>query len=342
MSHHPTLYLLNVEQLPHNRAEIRQATTISVNQALGTCTSIFPCPSDAEVLTRVIDARGMIPIEIESATYVHQDRAMVNERPEEHDYFFNIVRVSGNPLRVLAHSILQAYGELLEDTLAEGTSLNSSEWSRLRAAFDTMLHYISQEPAQPLVNTSRYLPTASSHSRGEPDPLRRWRIGHHVFLTLIQNLVVAFGCFGSAITSNDLPEAVVALELATILMWGSASALRFAGDFQPQQYEAVVRPVMMPPNLEPGFSGLQSRDHYYLIKSLSRLKPVFMKLDPYLRSQHHQFLQAFDAAYEAHKLVCARFKGNELPSLRMNLDAKQSAVDVLDQLKHVRLRNLQP
>ena len=340
MSHYPTLYLLNVEQLPHNRNDMYQATTTSISQALAICTSLASHSSVAEVLTSVSEARNMIPIEIKPAISVNQDQALAMERPEEHDSFFNIVRVDGDAFHVLVYSTLQSYSELLEDALTEGTSLDLWEWSRLRVAFDAMIHYISHKPVQPLVNVSYHLPTKNSYSCEQRDPLHRWRIGHHVFITLIQDLVVAFGCFSGAITSDDLSEAEVALELATILMWGSASALRFAGDFHPQQYETLVRPAMMPPNLEPGFSGLQSRDHYYLIKSLSRLKSVFKRLDPCFQSQYYQFLQAFDAAYEAHKLVCSRFKGDQQPSLRMQAEVRHTAIDVIDQLKHARMRNL--
>src|SRR5204862_471760 len=83
------------------------------------------------------------------------------------------------------------------------------------------------------------------------DPLRRWRVGHHVFFALIQSLVVTFHWFSSAIAAADLDAAQAALELAATLMWGSAAAFRFAGDFPPEEYDEVVRPSMMPPNLAP-------------------------------------------------------------------------------------------
>lgn len=342
MSHYSTLHLLHVEQLPRSRQEISLAITTTVRRALDACAALPSCISDAERLTCVHGAHRMIPLEVKLAAAVKQDQAIAMERPEEHDAFFHIVRVEGAPLHVLVHSILHAYGEVLEDALVEGTSLTPNEWGRLLGAFDTMLNYILLGSVTPPAIPFQDDACAAGCAREHHDPLRRWRIGHHVFLTLIQNLVVTFGCFGGALLLDDLSSAGTVLELATVLMWGSASALRFAGDFHPQQYETVVRPAMMPPHLEPGFSGLQSRDHYYLIKSLARLKPAFKALDPSLHLRHRQFIRAFDATYEAHKFVCAQFKGDQQPSLRMNMDMRQSAVDVIDQLKHARMRNIQP
>ncbi len=328
-------------QLPKSRTEINQATTDNLKQVLADCICTTPLSPDTQALKNVITARERLPIEIVPLADGYANKVLPDERYEEHDDYFGIVRVAGNPLRVEIHSILQAYGELLQEGITLGTRLSPLEWGRLRIAFDSMLRFLIKEPsAESTVDSAYALPSPAADCKFEP--VRRWRIGHHVFLVLIQSLVVSFNCFGNMIRAGNLSEAKTLLKLATRLMFGSASALRFAGDFRGEQYENQVRPSMMPPNLEPGFSGLQSMDHQYLTKSLANLKPIFTNLDPCLQAQHAQFTRAFEVTYDAHKFVCARFRGEEIPSLRMNPGSKRSAVAVLDQLKSVRLRAVNP
>lgn len=334
------LSILKAEELPRSRDKIRQNITACISRALAITSCISPDSSDSEALTYMHKALDIIAINATTSTYNQQEKAKLPfDRYEEHDDFFRVVRVSGNPLSILIHSIIKAYYLLLEDSIAAGVTLNKSEWQRLRMSFEAMLAYLRETIFDTCDKPDLRLETQTVAKRAL-DPLRRWRLGHQVFSSLIQSLIVILNCFGHAFNANNLQDAYAALELATCLMWGSASALRFAGDFQPVSYERIVRPAMMPPNLEPGFSGLQIRDHRYLLKILQELKPIFAKMDDHLYNRHRQFSQAMEATYEAHKFVCGRFKGCEEPSLRMNANAKMSSVDALDQLKHSRLRSV--
>src|SRR6266567_4110395 len=245
MSHHPTLHLLNVEELPRSRTEVNQA---AISATLASCKRLSPLSSDAEALTHVRDALNMLPMEIVAMAIGNGwDPATDNETAgDEYDDYFGVVRVSGNPLHVLLYSILEAYSQLLEETLALGTSLDPREWSRLRTAFDAMLHMLAQEPGDesagalaadrfPLLSLRSPFSMAQGASAAHPpaprsalprkakgwvaradpprkgtyarnalDPLRRWRVGHHVFFALIQSLVVTFHWFSSAIAAADL------------------------------------------------------------------------------------------------------------------------------------------
>lgn len=170
------------------------------------------------------------------------------------------------------------------------------------------------------------------------DAMARWRIGHHGFFLLIQGIVAALLRFESAIKVNDLEAAGSALEKATSLMWGSAAALHFAGDFVGEDYDQIVRVAMSPPNVSDGFSGLLSLDHACMINVLKRLKPVFEKLPATLKHQHEKLLWAMAAAYDSHKFVCSKFKGGEMPSLRMSKESSKTSVEVLETFKKNRMQ----
>jgi hypothetical protein len=67
---------------------------------------------------------------------------------------------------------------------------------------------------------------------------------------------------------------------------------------------------------------------------------LFTNLDPSLSEHHRQFVSAFGNTYEAHKLVCSRFVGDERPSL-LNRDGEaQAAVEMLDKVKTSRLKSV--
>lgn len=344
MDPYPKLHLLNPDRLPHNRSQIIQSCTPAIREQLTSCTSILQSCSNAEAL------RYLNKISINSA--LKTDTSLAEAVSDEHntqekyialvDDYMGVVRVSGDPLLVLIEGIFQGYRELLQEALMAGTSVDAQQWTNLRNGFESMLRYIAQQPVNRSADAPLYLPTTTRECHDDYDPLRRWVLGHHVFYVLIQSLIVAIDCFNSEIESDNLEEAETALALATVLMWSSESALRFAGDFSVTGYNDVVRPSMMPPHAPPGLSGQFSRDHVYLVKFMTGLKQIFAHLHPSLRPQHEQFMQALQTAYESHKFVCDRFVSSEQGSLRMNATSKNTAADVLEGLKKVRLKTVKP
>jgi hypothetical protein len=341
MNRYPNLYLLRPDQLPKSRTDINKALTANISRALATSTRTFRITSDAETLIHVQDALIMIPINRANPSLRTGSKDTLIDQYDEFDRYFGVVRIMGNPLYVSLHSLLDAYRELLEEELTVGTSLSTEEWNILRNAFDSMLHYISAE-VPPTPGSFRHYAVPVQTNGDKLDPRRRWRLGHHVFFALIQSLIITFNCFANSLNANDLGAAETALALATSLLWGSAAALRFAGDFPPDDYENIIRPSMSPPNVDAGFSGLLFLDHRHMVQLLSRLKPRFRSLSPCFRLQQKRFIQSIEAAYSSHIYVCARFKGDQAPSLRMNAETGGTAVDVIEHLKQARLGLVQP
>jgi hypothetical protein len=116
--------------------------------------------------------------------------------------------------------------------------------------------------------------------------------------------------------------------------------MKFACDFAPDDYEATVRPAMAPPKVREGFSGLQTRDHAYLVRVFAAVKPALATLAG--RSEAHgEFVESVVSAYAAHEYICARFRGDVLPSLRMAAATHdrtdRTGVEVIREMMHARL-----
>lgn len=346
MEQYPKLYLTKPEELPLHREEVSQNCSPEILDAIADCTQKLRSSTDAEALSQIRVTLNQISLYLPCPIHRHPIVKTSVEQTEK-DYYVNIVddymgviRVKGDSGVILLWSILQAYAELLEEALTAGTYLEAAQWSNLRHAFESTLRYLGQESVESAPNPFLIPLTLSTPDPANFDPLRRWVIGHHIFYVIIQNLVVALNCFQTEIISGRFHEAETAMALATFLMWGSESALQFTGDSSQSQFQDVVRPSMMPPHAPPGLSGQFSRDHIYLVKLLSQLKPTFANLNSNLAIEHQQFVKAFEAAYEAHKFVCGKFVGIKSQSLRMNSSSTKSAVAVIDDLKILRLKNL--
>ena len=165
---------------------------------------------------------------------------------------------------------------------------------------------------------------------------RRWTSGHHVFMVLVQGLIIALQEVAENIRIGRIDGAQRWFDLAAALMRGSNAALTFTGDFPYSEYEKRVRPTLIPPTAPPDMSGLRWRDHEYLIRVLVRLRPIFADLDPRLEPWREEFVQALSGSYDAHKTVCAHFVGNDQSSVLMSTRTTQPAVSTLDKFKRSR------
>lgn len=337
MRHSPhELFLLEPADLPRDRPALDRAVNAARER------HDHPAISDDELLRHISDALGQEP----AFALVPQSSELVGGKTApgalaEHDDYFLVHRVQGDPAAIYRHSVLLAYRELLESAGEMGSTMDDGPWCALRDGFDAMLHYIGV-PFAGIACGRRPQPAGTASKAGDYDPHRRWRAGHHLFFVQIQSLVIAVNCLTAAFDEDDLDGAEAALTLMAVLMAGSAATLRFAADFSPVDYDALVVPSMKPPYLEPGFSGIQSRDHLYLVRQLMKLKSRFRTLDERLVPAHRRFVDALADAYDAHALVCSRFRGDERPSLLMAGEAPQLATQAIRSLKRNRLRTVNP
>lgn len=260
----------------------------------------------------------------------------------EHDGYFQIERVGGDPAYGFVAGFVLAHLSAYENCLAMGVTLvDGAQWERLFAGLALLLG------AQGAPPPARPEPTGW---RDGYDPAARWLIGHQLFFALIQGSIIGlnrFAAAGAAWNAEDEPDAAMAdaLEFAATFLRASAAAMRYASDFDPADYDGTVRPDMAPPKVRAGFSGFQTRDHAHLVRLLGALKPVFAALGGRLAA-HKDLVDSVVCAYEAHEFICARFRGDVLPSLRMAAAAHgrtdRAGVEVVRELMRKRLALLDP
>ncbi|GAA3815985.1 hypothetical protein GCM10022226_40910 [Sphaerisporangium flaviroseum] len=257
-----------------------------------------------------------------------------DERLREFDAFFDVVRVDRPADGVFSRGLLVAYRSLLEEGMAAGTRMSWADWSSLCATLQEMICLAVGEDR----TAGRVAVSEPPLLRWHMDPHRRWRVGHQVFFVLTQCVIVALQSFRSALAEEDLAAARRNLRLVTRLFNGSAAAFVFTSEFSAGQYENGVRPSMEPPFVSPGFSGLLSPDHLYMVKLFARLRPVLRALPAELAPDHRAFVRALGTVYESHKYVCRRFGGDTGSSLRTSDASALPAVDVIHALKLARTK----
>jgi hypothetical protein len=275
-----------------------------------------------------------------SSDRVHDDIA---DNPDfaEHDQYFQVRRVREQPAEAFLRGLVSAYSATFHNGQRMGvTTLDAGEWQQLFAGLDGILRYAAGDDAR----ASDSVPVAPVGRQVVDgyDPEARWRIGHQLFFAILQTAIVALNCFARAVARDDERDAAAALQVAGAVMRSSAAAIKFASDFGPVDYEIWIRPAMAPPAVQAGFSGLQTRDHAYLVSMFTGLRTVAAGLRPgQVGTCFEEFVEATISAYEAHKYVCAHFGGSVLPSLRMAAAShgrtNQSGVDALRQYMRVRL-----
>lgn len=167
----------------------------------------------------------------------------------------------------------------------------------------------------------------------------RWQVGHHLFFSYVQALLIICDKLKRHIDARELDAARGEIERATQVLWAVCVTFKLTGNFSQAAYDGYVRPNMF--DADQGFSGLWSHDHDFLVKRVLReLKPIFNNPPVELLSSMQAFRQAFAVMYDSHKYVCGKFEG-DAPSLLMGADAQKTAVGMIDTFKRNRLRVLE-
>jgi hypothetical protein len=321
--------MLRPQDLPASSAELAVLTKEPAVRLLSRFLDDSTHASDEATLDLLRAAQAELALDPAEFTVITDD-------PEEstgnrdNDNAFAIVRVRGDKSRLLANAVLRAYVTLLEERDNGGSALDAIAWRRLHTGFRAMIAYLAaRDQPEP---TGDYAPRPASGGAA----LQRWIHGHHIFLVLVQGLVITMRCFADNARREQTAATREALRAATEIMWGSEAALRFTGDFPYSEYEKLVRPTLMPPTAPPDMTGLRWRDHEYLIRALAGMRSCFSRLDPRVEPERVRLLEALNATYDSHKSVCAHFVGVEETSVLMSTRSTNSAVSTLEHFKRNR------
>ncbi|MFI9788331.1 hypothetical protein ACIHEI_33205 [Kitasatospora sp. NPDC051984] len=256
----------------------------------------------------------------------------------DNDLAFGIERHHGEPVALLSAALLNAQLGVLELADERGTNLDAPDWGELLDGFD-VLHGWLADPAR----LPAQLATPEPDSPGEPAPLdglRRWVRGHHVFMVFAQGGTIALRSLRAAADAGDEELAATAAAVATRVMRACRAALRFAGDATADQYQAEIRPTLMPPVAPPQMSGLRWRDHEALVADLTDSRDAWSWLAARRPETLADFRSALDDTYDAHKGVCEHFVGRQSPSLLATSRSSRPAVGVIEQFHRLRAGSL--
>ncbi|MHA2890627.1 hypothetical protein [Bacillus cereus] len=100
----------------------------------------------------------------------------------------------------------------------------------------------------------------------------RWKQGHQFFHLILVSMNTLLAEAEITLKKRNFVKLQFALERLTVLYESATASMKYTADFSPQCYEDTIRPSMMPPFLNPGFSGTQNKDHQQMIDSFSHLK----------------------------------------------------------------------
>ncbi len=257
-------------------------------------------------------------VAVEPVDRLPYTRARGDEDHAEHDRYFQVRRSSDKPAETFLQGLASIHASVYENGLRMGVDiLDGNEWLQIFAGLHAILRYATGNDLA-AQDVPVLVPLAPRQTHGDYDPEQRWLIGHQLLFALMQGTIVGLNGFRLATDRGDAVEAATAMRLAAAFMRSSAAAIKFAADFGPVDYQARIRPAMAPPAVQAGFSGLQTRDHTFLVSLFGPLRSAVghRSAEPD-NDVFEDFVDATAMAYEAHALICARFNGAVLPSLRM-------------------------
>lgn len=329
-------HLLLPTSLPKERAELCVLPDSRAVEMLTITEELNLAGSDAAALKILRRALRLFPVEALTTPVKETDASGIGPAT---DRVFHITRVQGDSSEILVYTAVAGYCTLLDEVLDAGTHLDPKQWSFLRSGFTALFRMLAgaEPPTEPPV---LYTPTSRADSQNRPDSVRRWFRGHYGFFVILQGIASAIQLMVSHVRRSELLQGRDALVTASILMRAASVAFRFTGDFPGVDYENRVRPNMMPPTAPPKVSGLQLRDHKYMVRALAAARPVLTCPPSELASCRDSFYEALLETYESHKFVCSSFLDDTsatLISSDLDRTPEQSHLSTLEYLKGLRL-----
>jgi hypothetical protein len=336
----PSLFIALPPPLLPTPLMLRTVLGAALMNDTAACAIMITNATHFEALAALATLRAQEPIDAVSAEYARLAPDDLAGRPRAdtagHDQFFRIRRVAGPKSAVFLHSILAA-ASLFHAAMSAEPARHGC-YAPVGAGFAALLGYLAGVATAPIDLAAAPVPVGTSSC----EPVVRWVVGHQIFATLTQGLLMALREFEAAMQASDAVAVDKALVLSGDLLLASAASFRFACDFAPGAYRDVIRPSMMPPHVGEGFSGLLSDDHRCLVQVMSRLHPMMAEAAAQFPAGHARLTGAFQCVYADHKVICARFGGAEAPSLRAPTCSHLSGVEQLDNYERARSRLLHP
>lgn len=242
-----------------------------------------------------------------------------------YDEFFDIRRTARLDARTLAHATFSLLAPVLADVADAHLHLHDHR-ALLRGvvAATAWIEHVEHLPITSPVQPS-------------PDPLERFRLGHHVFALLcsfgIHHLRSAAAALPGLETEEHLLRAAWFVRATTAAMWYSIA-------FPPADYRQAVRPAMdAASTLEHGFSGLDNFEFRRLREAWEALHDdvvgTWANLDDAVRSAALLLYETIVGDNEHHTGIAAEMVGL-LPSLNGARQAERHDVQAMAAVRALR------
>lgn len=171
---------------------------------------------------------------------------------------------------------------------------------------------------------------ANGLSPGRRDAALRWKLGHHTFHVILVAMNSRLEEAMGHLQAGRWRPAVTALDDLSRLYEAATATMRYAADFDPDEYESFVRPSMMPPFVSPGFSGAFNQEHERMLAGVLALRSFMKERRSRLPDQvvvaWERLWEAQRANRDNHMFVCRRFVA-EGRSLLMEFFRRQREAD---------------
>ena len=170
---------------------------------------------------------------------------------------------------------------------------------------------------------------ASRLSAAQRVAVRRWKLGHHTFHLLLVAMNSRLDEVAAMLEGEDWDAASAAMLDLARLYDAATAAMQYASDFDPDDYETLLRPSMMPPFASPGFSGVFNREHATMMAGVRTTRIAMKDLEE--RAPEHvldawqRLREAQQENVEHHMLVCRRFVDDGASLLKEFLDRRKEA-----------------
>ncbi|HEX2417821.1 MAG TPA: hypothetical protein VHJ83_06820, partial [Micromonosporaceae bacterium] len=114
-------------------------------------------------------------------------------------------------------------------------------------------------------------------SGSQREAVVRWKLGHQVFHLMLATMNTRLAETAQALLAGEWTTTRGGLVDLARLYDAATSAMRYAADFPRREYEALVRPSMMPPFASAGFSGVNNTEHARMLAALRRLRVLYQE-----------------------------------------------------------------
>jgi hypothetical protein len=181
---------------------------------------------------------------------------------------------------------------------------------------------------------------AFSRSLRKDKCLNRWRVGHQVFSSLDQMLVLEVSRLSEALSRKDWPLVTELLYRTSRLLVVSSVVLKYTGSFgSSRDYSTIVVPSMQ--SYAPGrMSGLNMPDHQALVQSIRGLEmneEVRCAWPTHTQTAYGVFASALATAIDHHRYACKVMAGRRAPI--SNPGGRSTADEILARINAKRKRD---